>query len=167
MPGQLLTASEAVLWAVQEFWWSLVFALASLLYRISRPSSLIGSGTNAHTAWSLRSTGATATATALPLLVWGIEANSFSRVVSSTHASTSNTLLLASMQVFAGGLICLCVVITLDGIGRFVEAKKSGQAKPLVLSVPVLLLLGSVVIDWLMSEIAWWFLLSKALEVGP
>lgn len=163
MPGQGLSLFSTIGWAVSEFWLSLLISLSLLVFRLFRPVA-------PSPCWrpSLDSkrrrylTTLAASATAVPVLVWALEANAFSRVVLATHASVSPRLLLTSMQVFLGGLLCLAVILAFDLLGRALQARRISEPALSTFPASVLLLIGLVVIDWLLSEVGWWALLSQS-----
>lgn len=162
MDLKLLDWREVATWAISEFRISAVTASAVLvvrmLWRRNRPPQvrfLPG-------IYSRSSHAASGWATTLPVLVWALEANSLSQVVQATHASVDPNLLLASMQLFLGGLLVLALILLLDVLGRAIYSPQpsapSGTNVPLI----ILLALGAVVADWLLSQVGWWALIHRA-----
>ncbi len=104
-----------------------------------------------------------ASASSIPVLVWAVEANSFARVVEATDASVTPGLLLASMQVFLGALCSLAVILGFDLLGRYLVARRTSL--PLAPLPPiVILIVGTVLADWLLSQVGWWSLINHHLD---
>jgi len=162
MDEHLLGIGDTASWVLADFWLSLALAVVLLLIRAFRPRA--GQGERgllmrSRSQWTIRRS---CSATTIPVLVWAFEANQFARVVEATHASVDSKMLLASMQVFLGSLCCLAFIVGFDLLGRFLEARRLDQ--PLVgLPTGVILVLGTVLADWLLSQIGWWALIHHHL----
>lgn len=160
MDGHLLGIAAVAGWVLADFWIGLALAAALLLLRALRRPGRLRARQLLSAARRRGAVRWSSSATTIPVLVWGLEANRFSRVVEATHASVEPKMLLASMQVFLGALCALVLIVALDLLGRFLEARRLDQ--PLVgLPTSVVLVLGTVLADWLLSQIGWWSLISN------
>jgi len=162
MDEHLLGIGDTASWVLADFWLSLALGVVLLLIRAFRPRAgrrERGLLMRSRSQWTIRRS---CSATTIPVLVWAFEANQFARVVEATHASVDSKMLLASMQVFLGSLCCLAFIVGFDLLGRFLEARRLDQ--PLVgLPTGVILVLGTVLADWLLSQIGWWALIHHHL----
>lgn len=162
MNGNLLGVGDTASWVLADFWVSLMLAVGLLLVRSFRPRVVLrASGPLAalHRKWAVRRSSS---ATMIPVLVWAFEANHFARVVEETHASVDPMMLLASMQVYLGGFCSLALIVGFDVLGRSLEARRFEQSL-VGLPAGVILALGTVLVDWLLSQIGWWALIHHYL----
>lgn len=158
MGGNLLDLGEATFWGLAETWASIALAMALLLLRVWTRSQKFE--THDFVIGDLESLRLrrSASLTSIPFFEWSLEANHFVRVVEGTHASVDSDLLLASMQIFLGTFLALALVAGLDVLGRHLEARRLRQtvARP---PTTVILVLGTVLMDWLVSQLGWWALI--------
>jgi hypothetical protein len=106
--------------------------------------------------------------TLLPVLTWGILANRTAQVVMDTHVWAYPKMMIASQQMAVVAILFLAVILSLDLSSRWLHARNLGQSSSLSLPSSSILVVGLVVLDWLLSEIAWWTLIFEhgSLAVG-
>jgi hypothetical protein len=162
MNGHLLGMPAMTTWVLADFWTSQALALVLLLARAAQgrrvaagEGLLVTERQRLAIAWS-------ASASSIPVLVWAVEANGLARVVEATDASVNPGLLLASMQVFLGALCSLALILGFDLLGRYLVARRTSL--PLVSLPPVVILIVvTVLADWLLSQVGWWSLINHHL----
>lgn len=162
MALEMLDWWEVASWAISEFQVSAGTASAVLLLRILwrrtqlKPIRLLP---GVHSRSLLLGSQWAST---VPFLVWALEANSLSQVVMATHASVNPNLLLASMQLFLGGIFLLALIFILDIFGRGLQSAKFPEPRTAEVPLVVVFAVGTVLTDWLLSQVAWWALIHRS-----
>lgn len=167
MTGTLLDAIQTAQWVVQDFWLSASLAVALASLRALRTPLSRESRGFCSPRWSHLTNEWWDRESSIPLLVWALEANSMTRLVAATHASTSAPMLLASGQEFLGALALLVAIVALDLVGKQLECHRSGQHLKGLPHLPMIAC-ATVIADWLLCQVGWWLqLLGPAGHGAP
>ena len=160
-----MTWTSLCRWALADYWPALVLLLAGLawrhclLWRVSH-SGLLADRRRSHALALLNSS------TLVPVLTWGLLANRFSQIVMETHAWSQPRLLLSSQQLFVCALMVLGLMIGMDCASRLALFRRIKEPEYLHFPVGVLIVVLVVVVDWLLSELAWWSLITWNMAGG-
>ena len=153
-----MTWPSLLSWSLSTYWPVLIVAALSLGWRHVQLRHLpkIGSLQATRRAYiEARLSGTTL----LPILTWGVLVNRSARTVMATHAWAQPRMMIASQQMVVVAILFLIGILVLDLWSRWLHARHLGEAPSVSLPPGSLLVIGLVILDWLLSGIAWWSLI--------